>query len=177
MNNTLVKRDALNYSLESPFLTVRHFVRIMVYTRYVHTNSDDKSPPICLGLPIYITERIDIVNQSLDDLPTYQSVTRDGERLPDYMTTTQDSEENDDGLDEANHNGSQLSLQQREENLPDDCPLRLLDSTLGYSTATTRQNRASQSVIIDQHRSLLAGKRSGNLVIQERRLDDFWLVQ
>jgi hypothetical protein len=172
MKSTLVKRDALNYSLESPFLTVRHFVRIMIYTRYVHTSSDDKSPPICLGLPFYITERIHVVNQPLDDLPTYQSVTRDGERLPDYMTTTQESDDND------NDDGSQLASQQpQQENPPGDCPLRLLEGTLGYPTTTSRHNRASESAIIDQHRSLLAGKRSGILVIQERRLDDFWLVQ
>ncbi|KAI8098542.1 uncharacterized protein BX664DRAFT_381244 [Halteromyces radiatus] len=165
-NNTLVKRDVLNYSLDSPFLNVRHFIRIMIYTRYTnhHDNQDRKSPPICLGLPIYITERIDMSNELPDVLPSYRSVARDGERLPDYVTQSYD-EDNEQQVNQDEDEDDDDEEEEEDQNRSNGCSLEFLVDTFGQS----RHSRLPQRTGAD--------KRGKNMVIQERRLDDFWLLK
>lgn len=61
--------------------------------------------PICLGLPIRITRRLNTADMeplpSGDDLPSYHSITRDIEQLPDYRVVddNDDDEQNDDEED------------------------------------------------------------------------------
>ena len=75
---TTISRGHLTYSLDSPFLQIQHFVRITIHI-------PGGVPPICIGLPIPITQRLEFKE---DSLPTYENSTRDGEELPDYFTTS-----------------------------------------------------------------------------------------
>ncbi|KAI7849313.1 hypothetical protein BDC45DRAFT_520911 [Circinella umbellata] len=75
---TTISRGHLTYSLESPFLQIQHFVRITIHIL-------GGVSPICIGLPIPITQHLELKE---DSLPTYENSIRDGEELPDYFTTS-----------------------------------------------------------------------------------------
>ncbi|KAI8145034.1 hypothetical protein BJV82DRAFT_45347 [Fennellomyces sp. T-0311] len=77
---TTLSRGHLTYSLDSPFLQIRHFIRLVIHI--------PDSDPICIGLPIPITKRIDVTQEVDDSLPTYETTVRDGEELPDYYAAS-----------------------------------------------------------------------------------------
>ncbi|CAO3655062.1 unnamed protein product [Mucor hiemalis] len=77
-------KGKLSPSLNSPFLKIRHFIRLVL-----HVNN--RNPiSICIGLPIQVTPQIDEefqqVDVSRDDLlpPSYEFVTQQGDTLPKY---------------------------------------------------------------------------------------------
>ncbi|KAI7903448.1 uncharacterized protein BX663DRAFT_551181 [Cokeromyces recurvatus] len=66
----------LNWSFESPFLKIRHFIRILFYVNDAIT--------ICIGLPIHLTALSCMQTQNcIESLPTYESVLED-DSLPIY---------------------------------------------------------------------------------------------
>lgn len=72
-------------SLNSPFLKIRHFIRLLL-----HLNNPQNPISICIGLPIQVTPQIDEEFQQMDlsrdDLspPSYEFVTQQGDLLPKY---------------------------------------------------------------------------------------------
>ncbi|KAI9301212.1 hypothetical protein BJ944DRAFT_243478, partial [Cunninghamella echinulata] len=172
-NNTYIKCDDLNYSLQSPFLITRHYIRIIIYTRNKNEQQHQqqlkdkhfiKPSPICIGLPIQLTEYIQPSTEPSDLLPSYQSLVRDGERLPDYVTTEECPTPNENE-EENEEDEEQVEQEQESPNVT----IELLENIIGAS-------HHQRSFMLNHRQS--AGqhnKREGNIVVQERRLDDFWL--
>lgn len=194
-NNTYIKCDDLNYSIQSPFLVTRHYIRVIIYTRnkgeYSSSQSSSSSAPpsfvhkkptpICIGLPIQLTEYIQLSTESSDTLPSYQSLIRDCERLPDYVTTIEECHQMDQN--ENNHendNDNDIHIAQEEQSLNTNemenhgnnyhnPTLQLLDSIIGTS------HPMGYIMLNDRQFNHHPNKHEGNIVVQERRLDDFWL--
>ena len=57
--------------------------------------------PICIGLPIHITQNVSVTETEDDALPSYSSITRGAEELPDYDTSMlrEEQEAESDGWD------------------------------------------------------------------------------
>lgn len=171
---TLLSHGSLTYSLDSPFLEIRHFIRLIIHVA-------GESTPICIGLPFQITPflnlREDQQNNDDDGLPTYQSIYRDEERLPDYVASlsiAQNSEIVEEEVDES------PSTPPQQQQVSSCCP---------SSTIAPRPLRRNHQYSSSQPYGLqlLAGNTSiaslhhtapvthcGSLA-EERTLDDFWL--
>ncbi|CAO3626315.1 unnamed protein product [Cunninghamella blakesleeana] len=228
-NSTYIKCDDLNYSIQSPFLIARHYIRVIIYTRhkneYSSTSStssssslssssrlstasspsvNKKPTPICIGLPIQITEHIQLSTESSDILPSYQSLIRDCERLPDYVTVMDEHHEIDqpeenqqeenqpeehqqeenhhdnDNDDDHHENENEVHIAQESQsihtNIMDDhheghihhTTFQLLDSLIGASHPLS-------SISLNDRQFSHTNKHEANIVVPERRLDDFWL--
>ncbi|KAI8374686.1 uncharacterized protein BYT42DRAFT_577278 [Radiomyces spectabilis] len=152
-----ITRGRLTYSLESPFLQIRHYIRVLIYY-----DLDERTviPPICIGLPFAVTRQITLLDNNADGLPSYHSVTRDGERLPHYTvdeaheTEQEDEEENEEGEGRGCAGQEPLDPTQPPPNRhPADPP----PNSANGSTARRR-------------------KRAAQMVVQERTLDNFWIL-
>lgn len=76
----ITQTENFNYTLDSPFLKIRHFIRLDFCVNY--------KTSICIGLPIQLTPYIQPKWHSYlqdDDLPTYQSTLLEGALLPKYL--------------------------------------------------------------------------------------------
>jgi hypothetical protein len=75
----ITQTENFNYTLDSPFLKIRHFVRLNFCVNY--------KTSIYIGLPIQLTPYIQPKWHSYfqyEDLPTYQSILSEGAPLPKY---------------------------------------------------------------------------------------------
>ncbi|KAI9492413.1 hypothetical protein BDB00DRAFT_828913 [Zychaea mexicana] len=83
--STTISKDSLACSLDSPFLEIRHYIRMIIHPATHLYNGD--STPICIGLPIHVTQNVSVTETEEDALPSYQSIVRGAEELPDYDTS------------------------------------------------------------------------------------------
>ncbi|KAF7724185.1 autophagy- protein 2 [Apophysomyces ossiformis] len=141
------KKQGLTYTLDSPFLVIRHFIRVLIHVKGM-------SVPICVGLPIQISRELKMAPSMVqDDLPSYQSIARDGERLPDYTRTMLDEEEEEAVEEEEGADDNE------EEHDRDDADEEGVDITEGYARPSVRPPRRK--------------RKEEAIVILERTLDDF----
>ncbi|KAG0188181.1 hypothetical protein DFQ28_005302 [Apophysomyces sp. BC1034] len=141
----------LTYSLESPFLAIRHFIRLLIHMTDTHT-------PICVGLPIEISQELMSFFPESDGLPTYQSIARDGERLPDYTRIMMDEEEMEEEEEEV------VEEEDEEVDVTDRSP--------------PPQQQQEQQEQQEQRQPRRRRKRQDEtMVILERTLDDFGLIK
>ncbi|KAI8875387.1 hypothetical protein K501DRAFT_280420 [Backusella circina FSU 941] len=74
--NQEIQKDNFNHALESPFLTICHFARLLIYLQ--------NGLSICIGAPFKVTPRLKPVYDS--DLPSYSTALKEGRKLPSYST-------------------------------------------------------------------------------------------
>ncbi|CDH60670.1 predicted protein [Lichtheimia corymbifera JMRC:FSU:9682] len=176
---TLLSHGSLTYSLDSPFLEIRHFIRLIIHVA-------GESPPICIGLPFQITPFLNLREdqQSNDDgLPTYQSIYRDEERLPDYVSSLSIAQNNEIVEEEEEVDESPPPPQQQASS----CCLSSTDTSLSSIAPRPLRRNHQYSSSQPYGLQLLAGSTSiaslhhtapvthcGSLA-EERTLDDFWL--
>ncbi|KAJ8657938.1 hypothetical protein O0I10_006466 [Lichtheimia ornata] len=161
---TIISKGNLSYSLDSPFLEIRHFIRLVI-----HPLANDATPqPVCIGLPIHITRKLTPPQaSSADELPTYNSITRDVERLPDYVTTMMDMAAPTTNTDDE----AALSPTPQEGTMDE------VDISDLYNAQRSRQSTHS-SEYSNSTASSSHGKQNQHerILIQERRLEDFWII-
>jgi hypothetical protein len=75
--NQEIQKDYFNHTLESPFLTIRHFARLLIYL--------DSGLSICIGAPFKVTPHLKPICDS--DLPSYHTAVKEGKKLPSYSTS------------------------------------------------------------------------------------------
>ncbi|KAI9255665.1 hypothetical protein BDA99DRAFT_539812 [Phascolomyces articulosus] len=120
--STTISKDTFSFSLDSPFLEIRHYIRLIIhpaiastninnnpyYNKYDikkksnnNTNQQNTIAPICIGLPIHVTQNVSVTETEEDALPSYQSITRGTEELPDYDASVlqEELETESDGWD------------------------------------------------------------------------------
>ena len=165
---TLVSHGPLTYSLDSPFLEVRHFIRLIIHVA--------GESPICIGLPFQITPLLNLQEDQHnkdDELPTYQSIYRDEERLPDYVASlsiAQNEMEEETEVDEPQQPSSCCFSPAHHESIAP----RPLRRNHQYSSS---QPYGLQSL---SGTALIASLHAGpvtqcGIAAEERTLDDFWL--
>lgn len=199
-STTTITLGNLTYSLDSPFLDIRHFIRLIVHV-------SGQVRPICIGLPIKITAKVDESDLGIldaDELPTYQSVACDEERLPDYTSGLDRSDTNADLNSARNslepccwvreplvvHDGRRDNGSRRR---------RTVEGGRGYTNpaaavATAAENHTSNLDFIDLEELLgiptatspppstinhtaCACTEHGCILAEERGLDDFGILQ
>lgn len=199
-STTTITLGNLTYSLDSPFLDIRHFIRLIVHV-------SGQVRPICIGLPIKITAKVDESDLGIldaDELPTYQSVACDEERLPDYTSGLDRSDTNADLNSARNslepccwvreplvvHDGRRDNSRRRR---------RTVEGGSGYTNpaaavATAAENHTSNLDFIDLEELLgiptatspppstinhtaCACTEHGCILAEERGLDDFGILQ
>ncbi|KAI9022857.1 hypothetical protein CLU79DRAFT_751052 [Phycomyces nitens] len=153
-HSTTVTHGDFTYSLESPFLEIRHYIRLVVH---LSTTDGRVLPPVCIGLPVDVTREIKH-QVDTDALPSYQAVTRDGERLPLYSCAAQE----DEALCGAPFNRS----------LPLSDPLndRVWERVIASIAGLPEQS------FVPPSQSTRRRKRTEDTLIEERCLYDFCLV-
>lgn len=154
---TLCTKGVFHETMESPFLRVRQYIRVVVHVTYL-----GHSYPICIGLPFAITRAIKVQpDETAEGLPTYQSLARDAERLPDYTTSTvvPDNEEDlSDGEQQANQR-ERSSRRRRRRQGPDIDEIACEIGNLSIGRTRTRsKSKSSQAMAV------------------ERRMDDFLVM-
>ncbi|KAI7857275.1 hypothetical protein BDC45DRAFT_500810 [Circinella umbellata] len=99
--STTISKDTLSFSLDSPYLEIRHYIRLIIYpatsnsnisynsknSKYDKKKNNNTIAPICIGLPIHLTQNVSVTETEEDALPSYSSITRGAEELPDYDTS------------------------------------------------------------------------------------------
>lgn len=200
-NVTTLSQGDLTYSLESPFLHIRHYIRFIIHLSHHHQK------PICIGLPIQITRRINVTHDlaAADALPSYQDITRDEEQLPDYMTSLQ--------LEQERGRGEEEDLAEQHDRC---CWVRgfvsstsansLPPETNNNNTRTNTRSRRAMSATAAVHPRDHSGHRphcsfstdlsalgipippevqptpsrslqlADDMTVEERTLDDFWII-
>jgi hypothetical protein len=157
---TICCKGKLLESLDSAFLRVRQYIRVVVHV----SQPDGKSYPICIGLPFAITKIIkDKPDETSEGLPTYQSLARDAERLPDYSVTQADQDDDDHSADEqpstSNRERSSRRRRRRHDHIDiDELPCEI------------------SSLAIGRPRAARSKSKSGHIVAAERHMDDFLVV-
>ncbi|KAI9470958.1 MAG: hypothetical protein EXX96DRAFT_543008 [Benjaminiella poitrasii] len=150
----------LDPSLNSPFLEIRHFIRVIIYL----TNRTT----ICVGLPIQLialpTNETEGINEAL---PTYQSVLNDG-KLPEY--------------DSHHFSKNNYSYQyHRHANLTDDFnnnTQQLQNITLLTLTKDSNDEHFNFIQPINQHQHNCNSLCKENIItVKERTVGDFCLVK
>lgn len=161
---TIISKGDLSYSLDSPFLEIRHFIRLVIHPLTNDTTSTIQ--PICIGLPIHVTRKLTPPQASNDELPTYSSITRDVERLPDYVTTMMDTTPASYNTDD------EAALSPIPQEVSDEVDISDL-----YNAQRSRQSTHS-SEYSNSTASSSNGKQNQHerILIQERRLEDFWII-
>ncbi|KAL0096361.1 hypothetical protein J3Q64DRAFT_1707296 [Phycomyces blakesleeanus] len=152
---TTVTWGDFTYSLDSPFLEIRHYVRLVLY---LATTDGRVLPPVCIGLPIDVTREIRHQQLDTDALPSYQAITRDGERLPLYSCAIRE----DEALCGAPFNRS----------LPLSDPLndRVWERVIASIAGLPEQS------FVPPNQSNRRRKRTEDTLIEERCIHDFCLV-
>ncbi|KAI7878934.1 hypothetical protein K492DRAFT_238258 [Lichtheimia hyalospora FSU 10163] len=169
---TIVSKGNLSYSLESPFLEIRHFIRLVIHPLTNHT-TDNIAQPICIGLPIHITRKMTPPQGSKDELPTYSSITRDVERLPDYVTTMMDMTP----TPPAAHNTDDEATLSPTSHTPPQEGFDEVDISDLYNAQRSRQSTHSSEYSNSTASSSHAKhNKQERILIQERRLEDFWII-
>jgi hypothetical protein len=148
---TLCSKGAFHETMESPFLRVRQYIRVVVHVTYL-----GNSYPICIGLPFAITRAIKAQpDETAEGLPTYQSLARDAERLPDYTTNTAvpgNGEDRSDEEQQANHQRERSSRRRRRRHGPDidELACEIQDLSVGRTRARTK-SKSSQAMAVERH--------------------------
>ncbi|KAI9319725.1 hypothetical protein BX666DRAFT_1915658 [Dichotomocladium elegans] len=154
---TIVSKGSFSYSLDSPFLEIRHYIRLIIHLRTPNCHGEDIKP-ICIGLPVHITPYITAtITTDHDELPTYNNITRHSERLPDYAAAIIEEEENvrRTRIDQL----SRRSLPNGEVDISD----------LYRPSRRRSDNPALAEVVRRKH------QHTEHVLIQERRIEDFWI--
>lgn len=154
---TICCKGNLLESLDSAFLRVRQYIRVVVHV----SQPDGKFYPICIGLPFAITRTIkDIPDETSEGLPTYQSLARDAERLPGYSISQVDNEDdNTDDEQPSSHERSSRRRRRRQDQIDiDELPCEISDLAIGRPRAARSKSK------------------SGHIVAAERHMDDFLVV-
>ncbi|KAG2174961.1 hypothetical protein INT43_006023 [Umbelopsis isabellina] len=156
---TICCKGNLLESLDSAFLRVRQYIRVVVHV----SQPDGKSYPICIGLPIAITRIIkDTPDETAEGLPTYQSLARDAERLPGYsMSQVEIEDENTDDEQPSTSSRERSSRRRRCRNDHidiDELPCEISDLAIGRPRAARSKSK------------------TGHIVAAERHMDDFLVV-
>lgn len=182
-STTTITLGNLTYSLDSPFLTIRHFIRLIVHIYGLIR-------PICIGLPIKITAKVDVTELGIsdaDELPTYQSVACDEERLPDYTSRLNITET---GSNPGNgRNSLEPCCWVREPVVCGQPRRRTLEN--GYTNTGNGTNNvelnlelldisaapSSPPVPPTMHQTICACTEHGCILAEERGLEDFSIIQ
>ncbi|KAI9280595.1 hypothetical protein BC943DRAFT_142924 [Umbelopsis sp. AD052] len=148
---TLCSKGVFHETMDSPFLRVRQYIRVVVHVTYL-----GNSYPICIGLPFAVTRAIQAQpDESAEGLPTYQSLARDAERLPDYTTNTAVPDYEEDPSDGEQQQRSSRRRRRRHGPDIDDLAREIGDLAVGRVRTKSKSNPAMAA---------------------ERRMDDFLVM-